>query len=164
MAKKKLMRGLWWYIILLGSLALIVEEIVYFVKNGRLDDYTLFPAILGVLYILAFFLVPLFVKPSGAPAAESENRDLTVPAHLTIIRDSSMAGAAIPCIITLDGQTVCTLNNGCSAVVTLTKQQSILQTNSVGSSNVRLKVNASDGAQGEVHVKGGVFLPKTLHW
>ncbi len=43
-------------------------------------------------------------------------------------------------------------------------KHSVLRINAVGSPNVRLEITAPDGGVGEVHIKGGAFLPKTLKW
>lgn len=85
-------------------------------------------------------------------------------ALLVIVRDSSFVAAAVPTIITLNGKQVCALKNGESARVPLTQRQNILLTNSVGSKNVRYAFEAQNSAVGELHVKGGVFLPKTMVW
>ena len=51
-----------------------------------------------------------------------------------------------------------------SATVTLTMKHSVLRVNATGSPYVRLEVTAPEGGVGEVHMKGGAFLPGALRW
>jgi hypothetical protein len=108
--------------------------------------------------------LPRVVRPREQAVQPIENTPLAIPAQLTIIRDNSFAGVAIPTIVTLNGAVAASIPNGGSAMVTLTMRKNILQTNAVGSKNVRIALETTAGANGELHVKGGVFQPKTLRW
>lgn len=168
MKQKKVMRGIWWTMGLLGAAAIIYSAIRDLHMNGiryGSDIATVVLIVLAFLYIIAYFIVPRFVKPvSKGPFAPVQNAPLAVPARLTIVRDRSAAGAVVPYIISLNGKQVCSLNNGASQTITLTMKHNVLLTNAVGSSKVRYEFDAMDGAVGEIHVKGGVFLPKTMRW
>ena len=162
MMQKKVMRGYWWYLFLFAAVVGLVS--VFVVQEQSIIEKIVF-SVLSILYIIAYFVVPKFVKPvSVGPVVPVQNAPLTAPAHLTIVRDSSIAGALVPYIISLNGKQVCSLNNGASQAITLTMRHNVLLTNAVGSSKVRYEFDAVDGAVGEIHVKGGVFLPKTMRW
>ena len=163
--KKGVMRGPVWFLFLIGSFAGIIGGIGMLVTDGIGDGSGIFVAALSALYIAAYFILPRKIKaPAPLPTVPGVNVALSTPAQLTIVRDNSGVGALMPTIITLNGQQVCTLQNGASVQITLTMQQNILLTNSVGSANVRYAFEAQDAAVGELHVKGGVFLPKTMRW
>ena len=163
--KKSVMRGPVWSLFLLGGIAGIIGGILMLATEGDGDGGGIVALVISVLYIAAYFILPSVIKPKAIqPNVPAENLPLSVPAHLTIMRDSSGVGALMPTIITLNGQQVCTLQNGASAQIMLTMRQNVLLTNSVGSANVRYAFEAQDGAVGELHVKGGVFLPKTMRW
>ena len=122
---------------------------------------------IACLYIAAYFIVPKLVKDNQTSETNQvpvQDRALDVPAKIRIVRDSSMAGAAVPYLISLNGQQVCSLKNGETQTVVLTRSHNVLMTNAVGSSKVRYEFDAAEGATGEIHVKGGVFLPKTMKW
>lgn len=162
--QKKVMRGYWWYLFLFVAVTGFLS--VFLVQEQSVIEKVVY-AVLSLLYIIAYFVVPRFVKPvsvSAAPAAPLQNVPLAAPAQLTIVRDRSIAGAVVPYIISLNGKQACTLYNGASQTITLTMKHNVLLTNAVGSSKVRYEFDAMDGAVGEIHVKGGVFLPKTMKW
>lgn len=116
-------------------------------------------------YICEYCKQPVEKKNVPAPqAANTAPARLAAPARLTIIRDSSVVGIALVMGVFLDNQPACTIKNGESATVTLTMKHSVLRVNATGSPNVRLDVTAPEGGVGEVHMKGGVFLPRTLKW
>lgn len=163
--KKGVMRGPFYYLLLFGSFAGICGGIGMMVTDGIGDGSGIFVTAISALYIAAYFILPKKIKvPEPLPTVPETNVTLSAPARLTIVRDSSPMAALVPTIITLNGQQVCTLQNGASAQITLTMQQNILLTNSVGSKNVRYAFEAQNGAVGELHIKGGVFLPKTMRW
>ena len=169
MQKKKVMRGFFWSIFLFCALIVITTSILnlWGIKQLGMDSTlgNIVAIIIAGLYIAAYFIVPKYVHPKAAmPAVPMQNVPLAVPAQMTIVRDSSVAGAVVPYIIFLNGQQVCSLNNGCSATITLTMRHNVLMTNAVGSSKTRYEFDAADGAQGEIRVKGGVFLSKTMRW
>ena len=62
------------------------------------------------------------------------------------------------------GKQVCTLKNAEKAQILLYNRQSVLITNAVGSKNVRYVIEAKPGGSGNIHVKAGSFLPKTMQW
>ena len=169
MKNRRPMRSWFWYFVLVAVVAMFVYALVRCLTQGfdSLGD-AVWGFIVGPLYVLAFVFVPKmkFLQPvSTAPAVSpEENTPLAVPARLTIIRDSSVAGMAAANTVFLDNAAACSIKNGGSAVVTLTMKHSVLRINAVGSPNVRLEVTAPDGGVGEVHMKGGVFLPRTLKW
>ena len=159
--KKGFMRGPVWFLFLIGSFAGILGGIAMMATEG-VDAGGIVVAAISIIYIAAYFVIP---KRHKAPAktAETINRTpLSVPATLTIIRDSSVAGAAMPTIISLDGKQVCTLKNAEKVQILLYNQQSVLTTNAVGSKNVRYVIEAKPGGSGSIHVKAGAFLPKTM--
>ena len=171
MKSRKPMRGWFYYFVLVAVIALFIKALYTGFTQGfdRLfESEAGWGVIIAPLYVAAFFLVPKlkFLQPvSTAPAvAPEQNAPLATPARLTIIRDSSVAGMALPMGVFLDNQPACTIKNGESATVTLTMKHSVLRVNATGSPNVRLEVTAPDGGVGEVHMKGGAFLPKTLKW
>lgn len=163
--KKGFMRGPVWFLFLLGSFAGIIGGVILLVDEGIGDGGSIILAVLSVLYIAAYFILPKKIMPAAPLATVPEaNTALSIPARLTIVRDGSAVAALVPTIITLNGQQVCSLKNGGSAQITLTMRHNILLTNSVGSKNVRYAFEARDGAMGELHVKGGVFQVKTVRW
>ena len=83
----------------------------------------------------------------------NENAPLATPAQITIVRENSVAGGAVPTIVFLNGEQVCALKNGCSDTITLTRKPNVLMTNAVGSSKVRYAFKTADGARGVIHVK-----------
>jgi hypothetical protein len=85
-------------------------------------------------------------------------------ATIRIIRDSSMVAAIVPTVISLNGVQIATLANGSSVDVHIDSGHIVLQTNSVGSKYVRYELEVPNGANGEIHVKGGVFQPKLTVW
>lgn len=89
---------------------------------------------------------------------------LAAPATLKIIRDSSFVAAAAPTIISINGAQTVTIANGASAVIRVDTSPVVLQTNAVGSKNVRYELEVPSGAYGEVHVKANVFQPKLTQW
>ena len=169
MKQRKPMRSIFWYFVLVATIVLFIKALITGFTQGlgklmyKEEGIGLF---IAPLYILAFIFVPRlkFLQPvSTAPAVPpEENLPLMNPARLTIYRDSSVAGMAVANTIFLDNNVACSIKNGESAVVTLTMKHSVLRINAVGSPNVRLEVTAPDGGVGEVHMKGGAFLPKTL--
>lgn len=162
MMQKKVMRGYWWYLFLFVAVTVFLS--VFLVQEQSVIEKVVY-AVLSLLYIIAYFVVPKFIKPvSVGPVVPVQNAPLAAPARLTIVRDRSVAGAVVPYIISLNGKQVCSLNNGASQTITLTTKHNVLLTNAVGSSKVRYEFDAMDGAVGEIHVKGGVFLPKTMRW
>ena len=169
MKRKKVMRGYLWSIFFFGAVVFIVTSILGLCGVARLGQGSTIANIVSILiaglYVAAYFLVPKCIKPAAAgPSAPAQNIPLAVPAHLTIVRERSAAGAVVPCIISLNGQQVCSLSNGASATITLSKKHNVLLTNAAGSSKVRYEFDAADGAEGEIHVKSGMFLAKTMHW
>jgi len=169
MNSRKPMRSWFYYFVLVGVIALFVKALygIFTVGINNLGE-EVWGLIIAPLYVAAFILVPKlkFLQPvSTAPAvAPEQNAPLAAPARLTIIRDSSVVGMALAMGVFLDNQPACTIKNGESATVTLTMKHSVLRINATGSPNVRLDVTAPEGGVGEVHMKGGVFLPKTLKW
>ena len=171
MNSRKPMRSWFYYLILVAVIAMFVKALYTGFTQGFERIFASedgWGVIVAPLYVAAFFLVPKlkFLQPvSTAPAvAPEQNEPLSVPARLTIIRDSSVAGMALPMGVFLDNQPACTIKNGESATVTLTMKHSVLRVNATGSPNARLDVTAPDGGVGEVHMKGGAFLPRTLKW
>lgn len=171
MRQTKPMRGYWWYILLFCAIVVILTCVLNLcgVKQLGMDSTlaNIAAIIIAGSYITAYFVLPKVIRSKAAEAASvqaSENVPLKIPAQIRIVRDSSVAGAMVPYIIYLNGQQVCSLNNGCSEMITITMKQNVLMTNAVGSSKVRYEFEARDGASGEIHVKGGVFLPKTMKW
>ena len=171
MNSRKPMRSWFYYLILVAVIAMFVKALYTGFTQGFERIFASedgWGVIVAPLYVAAFFLVPKlkFLQPvSTAPAvAPEQNEPLSVPARLTIIRDSSVAGMALAMGVFLDNQPACTIKNGESATVTLTMKHSVLRVNATGSPNVRLDVTAPDGGVGEVHMKGGAFLPRTLKW
>lgn len=120
--------------------------------------------IVAPLYVAAFILVPKLQFLQPVSTAPEQNVPLAVHPRRTIIRDSILAGMALAMGVLLDNQPVCTIKNGESATVTLTMKYSVLRVNATGSPNVRLDVTAPEGGVGEVHMKGGAFLPRALKW
>ena len=163
--KKGFMRGPVWFLFLLGSFAGIIGGVMILVDEGIGDGGGIAVAVLSALYIAVYFILPRKIKPA-APLATvpGKNAALFIPTRLTIVRDGSAVAALVPTIITLNGQQVCSLQNGGSAQIKLTMRYNILLTNSVGSKNVRYAFEARDGAIGELHVKGGMFQVKTVQW
>ena len=171
MNSRKPMRSWFYYIVLVGVIALFVKALYTGFAQGFDRLFTsdeVWGLIIAPLYVAAFILVPKlkFLQPvSTAPAVPPEqNAPLATPARLTIYRDSSAVGMAVANLVFLDNEPTCQIRNGESAVVTLTMKHSVLRVNATGSPNVRLDVEAPDGGVGEVHMKGGAFLPKTLKW
>ncbi len=171
MKQRKPMRGLIWYLILVLVAATGVKALITLFRDGfdaLMHREEGIAVIIVPLYLAAWFLVPKlkFLQPvSTAPAVPPEqNAPLKAPARLTIVRDSSVAGMAVANLILLDNEPACQIKDGERAVVTLTMKYSVLRVNATGSPNVRLDVEAPDGGVGEVHIKGGAFLPKTLKW
>ena len=163
--KKGVMRGPFWFLLLLGSFAGIIGGVMMLITDGVGDGGGIVLTVLSALYIAAYFILPKKIKvPEPLPTMPAANAALSVPARLTIVRDSSPVAALVPTVITLNGQQVCTLKNGESAQITLTMRQNILLTTFVESKNGRYAFEAQNGAVGELHVKGGVFLPKTMVW
>ena len=163
--KKGVMRGPVWFLFLIGSFAGLIGGVLMTVTEGVGDGGGIFAAALSALYIAAYFLLPKKIRvQEPLPTVPRANTALSIPAHLTIVRDSSAVAALMPTIITLNGKQVCTLQNGDRAQITLTERLNILLTNSVGSKNVRYAFEAKDGARGELHVRGGVFQVKTARW
>ena len=171
MNRRKPMRSWFYYLLLVAVIALFVKALYTGFAQGFDRLFTSDEAwglIIAPLYVAAFILVPklkLLQPVSTAPAvAPEQNAPLAAPARLTIIRDSSVMGMALAMGVFLDNQPACTIKNGESATVTLTMKHSVLRVSATGSPNVRLDVTAPEGGVGEVHMKGGVFLPKTLKW
>lgn len=168
MKQKKPMRGIWWILFLLLSVAAIFSVLAELRVTGIEKNIpALIFLILPVGYIAAFFTVPAVIKPKNdteTPAEPIPSHTLSVPSHLTLVRDSSMVAAVMPTLICLNGNQVCSVTNGASETIELTESHNVLTTNFTGSSKTRFEFDAPDGAQGELHLKGGVFLPKTLVW
>ena len=171
MRQRKPMRSLIWYLILALVAVMGVKALITLFRDGfdaLMHREEGIAVIIVPLYLAAWFLVPKlkFLQPvSTAPAVPPEqNAPLATPARLTIYRDSSAVGMAVANLVFLDNEPACQIRNGESAVVTLTMKHSVLRVNATGSPNVRLDVEALDGGVGEVHMKGGAFLPKTLKW
>ena len=167
MKRKKIMRGFFWYIFLFVAFVTIVAAVIGLCGGdlglGSPLANTI-AIIISILYIAAFFILPKHIKRPEMSVVPTENAPLATPAQITIVRESSVAGAAVPTIVFLNGEQVCALKNGCSETITLTMKQNVLITNAVGSLKVRFAFEAADGARGEIHVKGGIFLPKTMRW
>ena len=171
MNQKKPMRGIFWTVLLILC-AFMLGKFVYDAVTGgfaaTMNSDSVWALIVAPLYFAAYLIVPKlkFLQPIPTDPAvpPEENSPLAVPAKLTVIRDSSIAGAVNVIAVTLDGVPVCQLRNGESAVVTLTMKHSVLLTNAYGSPNVRCDVTAPEGGTGEIHMKSGAFLPKTLKW
>lgn len=163
---KKVMRGPFWNYLFMGSVVGIVGCVFMIAtdENSRLGGIA--GIAICALYIVAYFVVPTYIiKPKAPlPVAPAENTVLSVPATLTIIRDNSAVGALAPTIIFLNGVQVCSINNGASARITLTQRRNILKTNAIGSSKVRYEFDVTDGAKGEIHVKGNEFQIRTAKW
>lgn len=167
MKRKKIMRGYWWYLFLFIAFLTFVTSVIGLCGGDLgLDSIlaNIIALIISGLYIIAFFILPKHIKLPEMSAVPTENAPLAAPAQITIVRESSVVGAAMPTIVFLNGEQVCALKNGCSDTILLTMKQNVLMTNSVGSSKVRYAFEAADGARGVIHVKGGVFLPKTMRW
>ncbi|NLI52879.1 MAG: hypothetical protein GX417_00985 [Clostridiales bacterium] len=162
---KKFMRGPVWSMFLLFSIFGVIAAGLMLATDGEIAGNMIGGLLIFVLYIAAYFVLPKHIKPKAPlPTVPESNSPLSVPARLTIVRDSSVAGALVPTIITLNGQQVCSLQNGASAEILLTQRYNILQTNTVGSKYVRYAFEANDAAFGELHVRGGVFQVKTVRW
>lgn len=168
--KKGFMRGPAWFLFFVGCIALLIGDILMLYTSTEPDSWAaiIVFSVLAVLYIAAYILAPKISKSISekiAPmATPMVNMALSIPATLKIIRDSSAAAALIPTIITINGVQVASLTNGGIAEIQTNTSHNILQTNSVGSKNVRYEFDVQSGAYGEIHVKGGVFLPKATVW
>ena len=161
---RKIMRGpVWSLFLFLSAFTFISVTISFF--QGSAEGKVALAIPFSALYIAAYFVLPRVIKPKAQQAQAEENVPLDVPARLTIIRDHSIAAVVIPTVITLNGAVAATISaNGETATIPLTMRKNILQTNTTGSKNVRIVFEAENGADGELHVKGGVFQVKTLRW
>ena len=170
MKSRKPMRGIYWWILLVLCVIFFVKTVIDIAREGFgsvMNSDRGWGIIVSVLYIAAWFIVPKlkFLQPvdRSAPKAE-ENAPLAVPAHLTIVRDSSVVAVVLPTEITLNGVPACSIKNGASETIELTMKHNVLLTNATGSPNVRIEFDAPDGGNGELHVKANAFRPKTLIW
>ena len=168
--KKGFMRGPVWFLFFFGCIAMLVADILMLCTGSEPDSWAaiIIFSILAVIYIVAYIIAPKRLQPifskKEADSAQPASVPLATPATLNIIRDSSVVGALMPTIITLNGKQVATIANGGLANIQTGISHNILQTNSVGSKNVRYEFDVQSGACGEIHVKGGVFLPKATVW
>ena len=171
MKQNKPMRGIYWTLGLALCVLMLGKAVYAIVTEGfvsAMNSNDGWGLIVPALYFAAYLIVPRlkFLQPvqTGPAVPAEENAPLAVPARLTVIRDSSALGAINVIGVFLDGAPVCQLKNGESAVVTLTMKHSVLMTNAYGSPDVRCDVTAPEGGSGELHMKSGAFLPKTLKW
>jgi hypothetical protein len=123
-------------------------------------------AVIGGLisYLVAKNCKPgTYVPPAQAMAqAVTENvQSLSVPATLTIIRESSMVGALLTWEFSLNGHSVGALKNGQALPpVSTTQRKNVLTAkDSYGNEAKPFMFDVAEGAQAEIRFKGGFFLP-----
>lgn len=168
--KKGFMRGPVWFLFLIGSIAILLADVLIMIF-GDSKGYINLPAliigsVLALLYIVTYIALPKRVKPHTRVQSTSASSPapLAAPTTIKIIRDSSMVAAIAPTIISLNGVQVATIANGGCAVIRVETSPVVLQTNAVGSKYVRYELDVPSGAYGEVHVKANVFQPKLTVW
>ncbi len=102
--KKGFMRGPIWFLLFCGSIAGVIGSLLKIRDTGNVDIGTIAMLVMSILYIAAYNILPKTVKlPAPPPNVPETNSALSVPAYLTIVRDSSAVGALMPTIITLNG-------------------------------------------------------------
>ena len=93
---------------------------------------------------------------------------LTIPASLTIMRDSSFASAMVSFSLFLNESKVATIKNGESVTIQITMKHNTLRTDVVGMNGPPRRsiyeFEAKDGAQGVIHLKAGLFRKETATW
>jgi hypothetical protein len=99
---KKIMRGPVWSLILFVCAFTLISVTISAIQ-GSAGGNVLAAIPLTILYIAAYFVLPRVVRPREQAVQPIENTPLAIPAQLTIIRDNSFAGVAIPTIVTLNG-------------------------------------------------------------
>ena len=171
MKQRKPMRGAYWTILLVLCVLILGKAIYGFITNGfaeTMNSNDGWALIIPIVYFAAYLIVPklkfLQPIPTDPKVSDAENTPLSTPARLTLVRDNSVAGVAVPTIIHVNGQQVCQLKNGERTTIELRMKHNVLLTNGMGSPNVRCDVVAPDGGNGELHLKSAAFLPKTLKW
>ena len=116
MNSKKPMRSWFYYIVLVGVIAMFIKAL-YGIFTVGIDSLGngVWGLIVAPVYVAACLLTPKlkFLQPvSTAPAvAPEQNTPLAAPARLTIIRDSSVAGMVLEMGVFLDNQPACTIKN-----------------------------------------------------
>ena len=167
-----MLRGGFWTILLAVCIAGVLF-VIYKAITGSIDGNQVFGLIVCGLYIAAYFILPMIFKPVViGPGIPEENEALSVPASLTITRDSHAVGAVVPTGVFLNGEQVCLVKNGESETISLTMKKNVLIINvvvpdySMGGKvpNVRCEFEAEDGAQGEIHLNAGIFQSDAPKW
>lgn len=118
---------------------------------------------------LISYLVAKNCKPGNFVAQEqvltqaviNNAQPLLGPVQLTIVRESSIMGAAISWSFSLNGQVVGKLGNGKAMTVSTAQRQNELRAKDVYGNEIGpFYFDVQDGVAAEVHFKAGKFLPE----
>jgi hypothetical protein len=124
-------------------------------------------AIIGgvISYVVAKNVRPGdYVAPSTIMAANvTQNaQQLTAPARIDIVRESSMVGAAVKWTFTLNGQELGRLGNGQAMTVYTSLSQNVLVAkDAYGTEITPLMFGAQSGGHAELHFKVNRFIPES---
>ena len=89
-------------------------------------------------------------------------QQLTSPARINIVRESSMVGAAVKWTFTLNGQELGKLSNGQAMTVYTNLSQNVLVAkDAYGTEIAPLMFGAQSGGQAELHFKVNRFIPES---